>query len=145
MFCEANTTIVVYFSRTPTSPTARSRLVSRPFGSLLAQSEEQLQGRLSEMLNKCLNDYFVSADAAIVIMARYLKGCTGQIRARKLDPNYLNLPGDSRLIAEALYFGFAILSNDVGDVHAMAAMAGLPVRGDSELERPTLTAGHRFA
>lgn len=101
----------------------------------LAQGEEQLQGRLSEILKKCLNDYFVSAEAAVVITARHLKGCNERIRARKLDPCYLNLPGDSRLIAEALYYGFSILSNDVGDVHAMAAMAGISVRGDSELER----------
>jgi len=91
-------------------------------------NSEQLHGRLNQLSCRCLANYFNSGETAVIATAIYLQSCSQALRARKLDPGYLNFPGDSRLIAEALYFGFSIFSEDVRDVHELATILGIAVR-----------------
>ena len=57
----------------------------------------------------------------------HLKWLSVATQRTKLDSNYLQLPGDSRLIAEALSLGCAVISNDELDVHATGGLAGVRV------------------
>jgi hypothetical protein len=84
-----------------------------------------LKTKLSVSLPVCRGDYLTSGLVAAMAMALYLQSLPKNAAKSKLDPNYTNFPGDTRLIAESLYYGFSILSTDIRDVHAMARLVSV--------------------
>lgn len=98
-----------------------------------------LQRAITDDLSNCSGNFSIAGNVAGMVTARFLQSLSPQLRAQKLDPAYLNLPGDTRLIAEALFFGFAILSHDERDVHAMAKMAKVSVTTSDRLKRKLAT------
>lgn len=98
----------------------------------LSRSPATIQSLLNAILPSCLNNYTLSARAAELLLAAYVQQSRAADAARLLRPNYLNLRGDPMLIAEALLYGFSIVSED-SDVQWMAKRAGVELATPSEL------------
>ena len=64
-----------------------------------------------------------------------VQGLSAARRRAKLDPSYVQFPGDTRLIAESLFYGFPILSNDVRDVHTLGGIVGVSVTTEADFKQ----------
>lgn len=84
-----------------------------------------LQEQLAGLLPSCRRSWPRSIEAAELAYVLHRRRLPTLKAARKFAAT--NVAGDSRLIAEALFTGFAIVSADETDVHAMAALTGLKV------------------
>jgi hypothetical protein len=100
----------------------------------LCRNPEDLKRELESSLPNCLGSYEQAYHAAVMCTALYFHSISLTLRKNKLDPNYIQLPGDTRLIAEALLFGFSILSNDQRDVHAMGKISGISVLKETDIQ-----------
>lgn len=86
---------------------------------------------LDVTLPQCRNNYHMTGHVAVVVMACYILSEPREA-ARLLRANYLNQRGDPMIIAEALLYGFSIVSED-GDVDWMAKRAGVEVTTHAKL------------
>jgi hypothetical protein len=100
-------------------------------GLFLSLGGDALRSKLSSLLPRAPSNYEAAGEAAVVATTLFLQKCAESTRSRMLDPGYLNFPGDTRLIAEALFFSFSVISDDVNHVHAIGAIAGVHVVGSS--------------
>lgn len=89
---------------------------------------------LDAALPQCQNNYHLTGHVAALVMACYILSEPREA-SRLLKANYLNQRGDPMIIAEALLYGFPIVSED-GDVAWMRKRAGVEVT-----TRAKLTAG----
>jgi len=104
---------------------------------LLVTPSEMLRQLLDRHLEHALGNIEDAGLAAVVVAALHLNSLTEARRRIKLLPTNLNLPGDSRLIAEALFLGFGIISDDVADVHTMGHLTGVVIVSCQTLSNST--------
>lgn len=100
----------------------RFQLVER-----LPRANEDLRQELRTHAARSQSSFFDAAATAMLGTVLMLKTLSTSRLRRKLDPTDVQLPGDTRLISEALFYGFPILSNDVRDVHTLGQIVGISV------------------
>ena len=86
---------------------------------------------LDTALPLCRNSFQLSGNVATLTMACYIL-TEKRETARLLKSSYINQRGDPMLIAEALLYGFSIVSED-GDVAWMGRRAGIKVTTHAQL------------
>ena len=125
---------------TDNSPEHRQDL-QRMAGSFRRELDKHLKHPLGAVnllldaaLPQCRNNYHLTGHVAALVMACYILSKPREA-SRLLKANYLNQRGDPMIIAEALLYGFSIVSED-GDVAWMGRRAGVEVT-----TRAKLTAG----
>lgn len=93
-------------------------------------NDAELIHKFGRLRASCIGDRSIAMQAAMIITAIHVKSLPESKQRKKLDPDYLNFPGDTRIICEALMFGFKIVSTDESDVHTMGRLAGLNVHSE---------------
>jgi hypothetical protein len=98
--------------------------------SYLGVAPEELRRILAVHVAQCPGNLEHAGMAAVIATALYFQQLSADRLRTKIGK--LHLPGDSRLIAEALLYGCGVLSDDK-DVRTMARIAGVTVICDGDL------------
>lgn len=98
----------------------------------LSRTVDDLKAELAVRVLRSRSSFEDSAFAAAIATSLYLHSMPTARRATYLDPAYLNFPGDTRIVAEALYYGFGVISKDEKDVHTLSRLVEVPALTEAE-------------